>query len=199
MKKTINFLALVMLMIAVAIPVGAKSPKATETAVFTVVPQMTCQNCENKIKSNLRFENGVSNIATSLADQTVTVTFDPAKTNSEQLIAAFQKIGYTATWGKAAAAPAGKCGDCKGHDGACTKPIDQQCADCKAKTQAANQQPASCPKAAAGTCSKASQGNCSKSQQGCSKGAAGTCPKAAKASCAQDSTAKTAHCGACKH
>lgn len=189
MKKTINFLALVMLMIAVAIPAGAKSPKATETAVFTVVPQMTCQNCENKIKSNLRFENGVSNIATSLADQTVTVTFDPAKTNSEQLIAAFQKIGYTATCGKAAVAPAGKCGDCKGHDGACTKPLDQQCADCKAKTQAAQQ--SACPKAAAGSCKKSQQGSCAKSQQGC--------PKAAKAACAKDSTANAAHCGGCKH
>ena len=28
-------------------------------AIFSVQPRMHCQNCENKIKSNLRFEKGV--------------------------------------------------------------------------------------------------------------------------------------------
>lgn len=68
----------------------------TKQAVYTVTPQMSCQNCENKIKSNLRFEKGIKNIETSLNDQTVTVTYDDTKTNSEKIIAGFKKVGYTA-------------------------------------------------------------------------------------------------------
>lgn len=68
----------------------------TKQAVYTVNPQMSCQNCENKIKSNLRFEKGVKKIETSLKDQTVTVTYDDTKTDSEKIIAGFKKVGYTA-------------------------------------------------------------------------------------------------------
>lgn len=70
--------------------------KAPETAAFTLSPKMTCSNCENKIKSNLRFEKGVKDIKTSIPDQTVSISFDPEKTSAEKLIAAFKKIGYTA-------------------------------------------------------------------------------------------------------
>lgn len=72
------------------------------TAVFSVTPGMSCQNCENKIKSNLRFEKGVKDITTSLSDQAVTITYDPAKTSETKLIEAFKKIGYTATTAKVA-------------------------------------------------------------------------------------------------
>lgn len=68
----------------------------TKQAVYTVTPQMSCQNCENKIKSNLRFEKGIKKIETSLNDQTVTVTYDDTKTDSEKIIAGFKKVGYTA-------------------------------------------------------------------------------------------------------
>lgn len=68
----------------------------TTSTVFTVEPPMTCQNCENKIKTNLRFEKGVTDIATDIKAATVTVTYDPAKTNDEKIIEAFGKIGYKA-------------------------------------------------------------------------------------------------------
>ncbi len=71
--------------------------KKTETAVFTVAPVMTCQNCENKIKTNLRFEKGVKGIATDIKAGTISVTYNPAETSPEKLAAAFKKIGYTAT------------------------------------------------------------------------------------------------------
>lgn len=71
---------------------GAK----TVTTAFTVNPGMSCQNCENKIKSNLRFEKGVKKITTSLSDQLVTITFDDEKTSNAKLIEAFKKVGYAA-------------------------------------------------------------------------------------------------------
>ncbi len=107
----------------------------TKETVYTVNPQMSCQNCENKIKSNLRFEKGIKKIETSLKDQAVTVTYDDTKTDPDKIIAGFKKVGYTAVAadGKPTAATKqccktskceskgenkceGKCGnDCKHH------------------------------------------------------------------------------------
>lgn len=44
--------------------------KDIKTVVFTTTPQMHCAACENKIKSNLRFEKGIKSIETSVPDQT---------------------------------------------------------------------------------------------------------------------------------
>ncbi len=70
--------------------------KDLKTVVFTTTPQMHCANCENKIKSNLRFEKGIKSIETSVNDQTVTVQYDSAKTTPEKLQKGFEKFGYKA-------------------------------------------------------------------------------------------------------
>ena len=106
MKKII---ALAFLLLATSAAVA----KNIKTAVFTTAPQMHCQNCENKIKGNLRFEKGVKKIETSIEAQTVTVTYDADKTTPEQLRKGFEKFGYQATTvktaeTKAAKAPAAK-------------------------------------------------------------------------------------------
>ncbi|MCM1349031.1 MAG: heavy-metal-associated domain-containing protein [Firmicutes bacterium] len=116
--------------IAMAITVMA-AEKAT--AYFTVTPGMSCENCENKIKTNLRYEKGVKEISTSLADQIVTVTYDPAKTNTDKLVESFKKIGYTAS---TVTAPKGNKHNCaKAHD--CKNKKEGKCsgngACCKAK------------------------------------------------------------------
>ena len=53
--------------------------KELRTLVMTPTPQMHCENCENKIKSNLRFEKGVVKIETSIPDQTVTVIYNASE------------------------------------------------------------------------------------------------------------------------
>lgn len=77
----------------------AKDNKAANdtTIVMTVSPVMHCQNCENKIKQNLRFEKGVKAIDTNLEKQTISIKGDKRHLNASKLIAAFRKIGYTAT------------------------------------------------------------------------------------------------------
>ena len=70
---------------------------ADSTVVFTVQPKMSCANCEKKIKTNLRFEKGIKSIATSVPEQTVTVVFNPKKTNVEAITKGFAKIGYKAS------------------------------------------------------------------------------------------------------
>lgn len=92
MKKLLSTLLLLLVISTVALAKGQSA-----TVVFTVSPQMSCQNCENKIKTNIRFEKGVTAIATDIPTQTVKITYDPVKTNPEKLTSAFKKIGYTAT------------------------------------------------------------------------------------------------------
>ena len=71
--------------------------KDIKTVVLNTVPQMHCANCEKKIKNNIRFEKGIKEIETNLADKTVTIKYDADKTTVEKIIAGFAKINYTAT------------------------------------------------------------------------------------------------------
>ncbi len=79
---------------AVRVSVSDSHSKELRVLVITPTPQMHCQNCENKIKSNLRFERGVKRIDTSIKEQTVTVTYDPAKTSVDKIQSAMKSIGY---------------------------------------------------------------------------------------------------------
>ena len=62
---------------------------------------MHCAACENKIKSNLRFEKGIKSIETSVPNQTVTVKYNADKTTPEKLQEGFGKFGSKATLLKA--------------------------------------------------------------------------------------------------
>ena len=88
MKK--NLLAAFML--AVAGNTFAKTP--ADTLVVTTLPQMHCQNCEKKIKSNIRFVKGTRKIDTSVDEQKVTIVYDSKKADYDDFVAAFRKIGY---------------------------------------------------------------------------------------------------------
>lgn len=84
---------LTMLLAVAAVAVNAKDIK---TVIFTTTPQMFCENCENRVKGNLRYEKGVKDIQTSLEDQKITVQYDADKTSPEKLEKALDKIGYKA-------------------------------------------------------------------------------------------------------
>jgi copper chaperone CopZ len=83
------------LMISLCCSIGAIADNKTVT--FTVSPKMSCSNCENKIKSNLRHEKGIVDITPSAKKQTVVVKYNTNKTTQANIVAAFRKIGYTAT------------------------------------------------------------------------------------------------------
>jgi len=63
--------------------------KDIKTVVFTTNPEMHCENCEKKIKGNLRFEKGIKSIVTDLKTKTVTIEYD--------IVKGFKKIKYDAT------------------------------------------------------------------------------------------------------
>lgn len=90
MKKLFS----VIMLAALTLSASAKSDN--DTLVVTTTPQMHCANCENNIKDGLRFEKGVRDIITSVDDQTVTIVYNPKKTDKDKLEAAFPKFGYKA-------------------------------------------------------------------------------------------------------
>ena len=70
--------------------------KDIKTVVLTTNPQMHCNNCEKKIKENIRFEKGVKSIKTDLDTKTVTIEYDADKTTVADIIKGFEKIKYEA-------------------------------------------------------------------------------------------------------
>lgn len=67
---------------------------SADTLVVTTQPQMHCENCEKKIKSNIRFVKGTKKIETSVDDQKVTIVYDARKAKYDDFVEAFKKIGY---------------------------------------------------------------------------------------------------------
>ena len=85
-----------------------KGGKNFTTTVF--MTNLDCQGCAKKISDTVPYEKGVKDVQVDVEKKTVTVTFDPAKTNNENLVKAFAKV-------KIEAAPMQKCADdCCGHD-----------------------------------------------------------------------------------
>ena len=60
MKQTLLILLSSLLLMAAG--------KDLRVLVMTPTPQMHCENCENKIKKNLRFESGVKKIQAAMKD-----------------------------------------------------------------------------------------------------------------------------------
>lgn len=63
--------------------------------VFAV--DLHCQGCVDKVEKNIAFERGVKDLRCDLKSKTVTVTYDPAKTNVAALQEAFARIKKPAT------------------------------------------------------------------------------------------------------
>ncbi len=121
MKKLVSFLTILFF----AITVFAKNEVTTS---FSVEPALQCQNCENKIKSNLRFEKGIKDISTSIENNRVTIKYDADKTTPAKIIEGFQKIGYTATAADACnKANNGTCN--KKSNGSCCKKSEGKCSE----------------------------------------------------------------------
>lgn len=83
-KLLITFLAIMM-------GIGAANLRVL---VVTPTPEMHCESCETKIKSNMRFEKGVKKVETNIKTQEVTITYDPKKNSVEGLQKAMKNIGY---------------------------------------------------------------------------------------------------------
>lgn len=128
---TISLMALLLISLN-PFTLSAKETVKNDTVSFALTPPPTCQNCVNKIKSNLRFEKGVKDIDVNLDTKSVSIVYSPKATDSEKLTKALGKIGYKVAPynGKAAckkgAAACSSCPDkehkaCQGSSKSCCK------------------------------------------------------------------------------
>lgn len=168
MKKIMTVTA----MLVFAISMFAKDIK---TVVFTTLPQMHCENCENKIKGNLRFEKGIKQITTSVPDQKVTIEYDADKTTPENIAKGFAKIGYKATVVTGEAKKKGCSGCSKKADATkgscCKKNGEKKAGSCSEKTEVKKEGCGGCSKKA-----EATKGSCCKKDG--EKNAGSCCKKA---------------------
>ena len=77
------------------VPFVAASSSPLSTVTFGLIG-MSCASCSAVIEKTLRRLPGVATAAVNLANETGTVTFDPAVVGVEQLIAAVKGAGYDA-------------------------------------------------------------------------------------------------------
>lgn len=74
--------------------VAAKPEKKNQTVVFKT--HLHCENCVKKVVENISYVKGVVDLEVSLAEQTIKVTYNPAKTDVETLAGEIRKLGYKA-------------------------------------------------------------------------------------------------------
>ena len=82
-----------LLIAGAALSAGAKDIHILQV---TTTPAMHCEDCENTIKSNIRFEKGVKDINTNITEQIITIKYDADKNNAEKIAESFKKFGYDA-------------------------------------------------------------------------------------------------------
>jgi copper chaperone CopZ len=70
--------------------------KKSKTETIEIKSSVVCGMCKEKIEKELAFEKGVKAIDVNLKAQTVTVTFNPKKTDKEKIKKAITEIGYDA-------------------------------------------------------------------------------------------------------
>ncbi|OFY61557.1 MAG: hypothetical protein A2V64_06765 [Bacteroidetes bacterium RBG_13_43_22] len=93
--KTIQKLFIAMLLVAVPALLSAQDQnKTTETVKFKT--SIECNNCVNKVMTNLPQEKGIKDVKCDLGTKEVTVTYQKDKNNPEDIKKAIEKLGYTA-------------------------------------------------------------------------------------------------------
>ena len=91
MKKIILMCLVALFGIGIA---NAQEPKKGDkkSVVVEFVTDIDCAGCAKKVTNTIPYEKGVKDVQVDVATKTVTVTYDPAKTNNETLVKAFAKI-----------------------------------------------------------------------------------------------------------
>lgn len=112
MKKALIYaIACIALVFSASTASAAKKDKKVETVTFSTY--LHCKDCVKKVTENISYEKGVKKLDVSLENQSITIGYDPAKTDPVKLANAIEKLGYKAT-------VAGECSCGHNHaEGAC--------------------------------------------------------------------------------
>ena len=92
MKKIILMCLVALFGIGIA---NAQEPKKggdKKSVVVEFVTDIDCAGCAKKVTNTIPYEKGVKDVQVDVPTKTVTVTYDPTKTNNETLVKAFAKI-----------------------------------------------------------------------------------------------------------
>ena len=89
-----QILLIILAAIILAAPAASAAKKKTVTVTYEV--NIHCKKCVEKLTDNLAYLKGVEDLKVSLEDKTVTITYNPAKTNEDTLVQAIKKCGYSA-------------------------------------------------------------------------------------------------------
>ena len=94
MKTIQKFFAAIILLAVPVLMSAQDKTKTTETVKFKT--SIECNNCVNKVMSNLPQEKGIKDVKCDLNTKEVTVTYLKDKNNPEEIQKAIEKLGYTA-------------------------------------------------------------------------------------------------------
>ena len=95
MKKILTAALMVVALFAAGFSADAKKPK--KVAEVTFLTTIDCKNCVKKVEAKLPYEAGIKDLKINLAEKTIWIQYDPARTDKEKLAAAIEKMGYRAT------------------------------------------------------------------------------------------------------
>ena len=87
-------MAALMAMPMVSMADNKPSKKKKEVKEVTFVVEIDCENCAKKIRENVAFEKGVKDLKVTVAERTVALKYDPAKTTEKALKASIEELGY---------------------------------------------------------------------------------------------------------
>ena len=83
-------------MIAAPVATPVAAPVAARESIRIPVTGMTCAACQARVQSALAREPGVADASVNLMMESAAVTFDPAVTNADRIVAAIRDTGYGA-------------------------------------------------------------------------------------------------------
>ena len=93
--KTLQKFFITILFAAVPFILSAQEKtKTTETVKYKT--SIECNNCVNKVMTNLPQEKGIKDVKCDLTTKEVTVTYQKDKNNPDEIKKAIEKLGYTA-------------------------------------------------------------------------------------------------------
>jgi copper chaperone CopZ len=93
--KTLQKLFITILFAAVPFILTAQEKaKTTETVKYKT--SIECNNCVNKVMTNLPQEKGIKDVKCDLTTKEVTVTYQKDKNNPAEIKKAIEKLGFTA-------------------------------------------------------------------------------------------------------
>lgn len=96
-KMKIKVIVIFIILLTAGFGFTARAQKQnSQTAEVTFTVNLHCQNCVKKVEANIPFEKGVTDMKISLDDRTVWLEYNPAKTDTEKLKKAIEKLGYKA-------------------------------------------------------------------------------------------------------